>query len=307
MPMPDNHPCDACGATAFTPYLTGIRDFEYGMPGTWDVVRCDGCGLVRLAPFPTLAEALGTYPDTYVQYAPRDNPIVGPLYRRFVENQGRIMAKLVGPKARVLDVGAACGQFMHILSRQNPGWTITGLEPNPTAVSTGRRHYGVDLVLGTLESHPFDPESFDLVILTHVIEHVPSPMETLGHINRLLRPGGFLYGETENIEAPDARIMGRYWGLFHIPRHLYFFTPKTLAALIAKASFTDVSISPTYNPGSWALGWQFYLEHKIRGRATFGRTGYYPLLLLAAMPLAAVQLAVGQPSPAIRFTCRKPG
>jgi len=306
MPLPNDHPCDACGSTAFTPYLTGIRDFEYGMPGEWDTVRCESCKLVRLNPFPTLEEALATYPDSYVQYAPRTNSIVGPLYKRFVENQGRIMAAMAGPDARVLDVGAACGQFMHILGRQNPGWKITGLEPNPKAVATGRELFGADLVQGTLEDNPFDDESFDLVILTHVIEHVPSPMDTLSRIHRLLKPGGVLYGETENIEAPDARIMGKYWGLFHIPRHLYFFTPDTLTALARKAAFGEVRVENTFNPGSWALGWQFYFEHKVLGRSTFGRTGYYPLLLLAAMPLAALQLALGQPSPAIRFLCRKP-
>jgi SAM-dependent methyltransferase len=306
MPLPDTTPCDSCGGGSFTPYLTRIKDFEYGTPGEWDVVRCADCNLIRLSPFPTLEEALAFYPESYVQYSPRTNSIVGPLFKRFVENQGRIMAGLAGPNARVLDVGAACGQFMHILGQQNPGWKITGLEPNPKAVATGRELFGVDLVQGTLEDNLFEGESFDLVILTHVIEHVPSPRDTLTRIHRLLKPGGKLYGETENIEALDAKFMGRYWGLFHIPRHLYFFTPQTLSALVSKAGFGDVRVENTFNPGSWALGWQFYLEHKVRGRETFGRAGYYPLLLLAAMPLAAAQLAIGQASPAIRFLCSKP-
>ncbi|MFP5240635.1 MAG: class I SAM-dependent methyltransferase [Acidobacteriota bacterium] len=305
MPLPSDHPCDSCGGTSFTPHMRGIKDYEYGTPGQWDVTRCDCCGLVRLDPFPTLEEALATYPDSYVQYSPRSNGIVGPLYRRFVENQGRIMAAMVPPDARVLDVGAACGEFMHILGRQNPGWKVTGLEPNAKAVETGRKLFGADLVQGTLEDNPFEEGSFDLVILTHVIEHVPSPTDTLARINRLLAPGGLLYGETENLDAPDAKVMGKYWGLFHIPRHLYFFTPGTLSALVRKAAFDDVQVQNTYNPGSWALGWQFYIEHELRGRGSYGRTGYYPLLLLAAMPLAAAQLALGMPSPAIRFICRK--
>ena len=297
--------CDLCGANRFQVLLAGVKDYEYALPGSWDVVQCCQCDLVRLEPFPTFAETLDFYPANYVQFSPRQGQIVGPLYRGFVLNQGKIMEKLVGSRARVLDVGAACGEFMKILQEAYPGWEITGLEPNPEAVATGRRLWGLDLRQGTLETADLPEESFDLVILTHVIEHVVSPSDTLARLHRLLKPGGWVYGETENIDAPDARILGRYWGLFHIPRHLYFFTPETLRKVAAKVGFLIPEVIQTFNPGSWALGWQFLLEERLFQRVTPGRTAYFPLLLLAAMPLMGLQLLLGQPSPAIRFIGQK--
>ena len=297
--------CDLCGKAQYEAVLSGLKDYEYAVAGEWDVVCCTECGLVRIEPFSTFEETLGSYPRNYVQYSPRQSKIVAPLYRRFVVNQGKIMHELVGDRARVLDLGAACGEFMKILREAYPGWEITGVEPNPGAAETGRRLWGLDIRQGTLETIDFPEAFFDLVILTHVIEHVTSPTDTLTKIHTLLKPGGWIYGETDNIDSPDARIMGRYWGLFHIPRHLFFFTPETLNKIAANAGFAIPEIIHTYNPGSWALGLQFYIEERLFKRVTPGRTGYYPFLLLSAMPLMALQLLLKKSSSAIRFICRK--
>lgn len=298
--------CKLCGNSKYEIYMNDVRDYEYGIPGKWDVLKCRNCGLFRIEPFPSLEEALATYPSSYVQYAPRKNPMIRIMYKRFVENQGKIMRAIVGENARVLDVGAGCGEFMKVLKEQNPKWNITGLEPSLVAVNRAKEIFKLEMIHGTLDTADIKSNSFDLVIMTHVIEHVPEPAETLTQVQQILKPSGVLYGETENIQTLDARLMGRYWGLFHIPRHLHFFTKETIVNCTQKAGFSDVQVYNTFNPGSWALGLQFYIEHQLKKQPSYGRTGYYPLLLLAAIPMAIIaNLFSKDYSPAIRFICRK--
>lgn len=299
--------CNLCGGEEIKVYWSGVTDYEYGLPGQWDIVECSRCGLKRLDPMPTYKETLDFYPENYVQYHPRLNMsrIVAPLYRHFVVRQGRQMFDLVGPEAKIIDIGCGCGEFIGILKEEFPGWDIVGVEPNPQAAQTGRDMWGLDIRTGSLDELDLPRDHFDLVIFTHVVEHVTEPLKALTAIRDLLKPGGWLFGETDNLECLDAKVLKRHWGLLHVPRHLYFFTPDTVDQMLRAAGFDQVQLQQTYNPGGWAVGWQFLLEEKLFNRITPGRTSYYPLLLLAAMPLMFIQLAVKGGSCAVRFISQK--
>lgn len=297
--------CDLCGCGESSVFWPSLIDYEYGVEGRWDLVKCGQCGLVRLDPMPTFEDTLGYYPESYIQHHPRTNKIIAPLYKRFVLNQGNKIHELAGSRARILDIGCGCGDFMRLLKDHFRNWDIIGLEPNAAAAGKGRDLWDLEIHQGTLDTVHFEPSSFDAVIFTHVIEHVPYPMAALAKIRGLLKPGGWLFGETENMNCWDARVLQKYWGLVHIPRHLYFFTNDTISAMLRKAGFEDIGLTQTFNPGGWALGWQFIIEDMLFNRIRPGRTAYFPFLLLAAMPLAAAQLALGGQSCAVRFVGRR--
>jgi len=70
-----------------------------------------------------------------------------------------------------------------------------------------------------------------------VIEHCEDPLGTLRRAFELLRPGGWLYVETPNIESAPASLCGRYWFGIDSPRHLWLFGPSTLQRCLEAAGF----------------------------------------------------------------------
>ena len=296
--------CNYCGSGESALVLKDAVDYEYAIPGRWNLVRCSRCGLVRMEIMPTVEETMAFYPKEYVQYHPRKSRIVAALYRRFVRRQAEIIRDLIGPRGRILDVGCGCGEFMKCVGEVGE-WEIVGIEPSAEAAARGRQ-WGLDIRHGTLESIDLHEEPFDLIIFTHVIEHLVDPLTALQKIVGYLKPGGYLYAETENIESWAFLALQRYWGLLHLPRHLYFFTERTIRNYLHKAGFVDVSINHTFNPGGWALGLQFLLEEKLHKRIYPGRTWYFPYLLVLSMPLGLIQLLMKK-ADAINFIGRKPG
>src|SRR5262249_14623991 len=105
--------------------------------------------------------------------------MVGPI-REYME--GTVMWLKPTWRGRVLDVGCGNGELLTRL--KNFGWEVAGMEPDPTAASLARMHFGID-VRGRMED--FEDASFDVITLSHVIEHLPSPLATLARCLRLLR------------------------------------------------------------------------------------------------------------------------
>jgi ubiquinone/menaquinone biosynthesis C-methylase UbiE len=90
------------------------------------------------------------------------------------------------------------------------------------------------MIQGTLRDAELDPGSYDAVTMWDVIEHLLDPMADLREISRLLKPGGVLCIHTIDIESLFARLMGKRWPWL-VEMHLFFFTPRTLSAMVEKA------------------------------------------------------------------------
>jgi SAM-dependent methyltransferase len=76
--------------------------------------------------------------------------------------------------------------------------------------------------------------------MSHVIEHVHDPVATLGAVFSLLRPGGFLYVDTPNIDALGHESYGRYWRGLEPPRHLVLFNRNSLRDLLRAQGFETI-------------------------------------------------------------------
>jgi SAM-dependent methyltransferase len=139
---------------------------------------------------------------------------------------------------KMLDVG--CGAGVSLDHAKRYGWDTYGLEISEAAVEAAQRR-GHTVVLGRLAQASFDPESFDVVRLWHVLEHLPDPREALVTIHRLLRPGGRLWLEVPNMRSAAAWIFRSRWFNLDAPRHLYAFSPGTLLALLRESGFQPVA------------------------------------------------------------------
>ena len=255
--------CDLCESEQSRQIVEG-RDLLHQTPGRWSVVRCEQCGLCYTNPRPDL-ESLGlVYPEDYAPYKEKKRkkqswrwrlqqwalrhhwryppPAVGfagkilswPLlvwFRGKIRREGLIAWEGQG---RLLDYG--CGGGGYLVRMQQMGWTVTGMDMSAQAVGVCRDQ-GLEVQEGIDPTEAFDPESFDAVTLWHVIEHVPSPLETLRQMNRVLKEGGRLVLVMPNFGSTFARKYGVHWYCLDLPRHLTHFERGSLQKILEKTGF----------------------------------------------------------------------
>ena len=195
------------------------------------------------------------------------------------------------PGATALDIGSATGVFLGRL--RDKGWEVWGVEPGVEAGQASIALLGLDpdrVRLTTLEEADFPSETFDLVTMSHVLEHLHDPLAALKKVNTWLKPTGRLKLWCPNYDSLERRIFGRYWLGLDVPRHLYHFTPASLAALLATAGFVPLKVVP--EPQTATLTGSVVLAFDaLRGRR--GSPGAARLLHYLLMPVGSLALAAG--------------
>ena len=200
------------------------------------IVQCETCGLVYTNPRLDGSQIL----DSYVA-------VEDPLYLE--ERDGRVLTferhlrpleQLHAPPGKLVDVGAYTGVFVEIAAQH--GWEAVGVEPSRWAVEQARAR-GLRMIEGTLATSGLADASIDVVTMWDVIEHLTDPLAEVQQAHRLLKPGGLLVVHTMDIDSAFARLMGGRWPWL-MEMHVYYFSRRTLAALLAKAEFTVVRVAP---------------------------------------------------------------
>jgi 2-polyprenyl-3-methyl-5-hydroxy-6-metoxy-1,4-benzoquinol methylase len=143
------------------------------------------------------------------------------------------------PGQTLLDLGCGNGDFL--LAAREAGWTVRGIDPDPQAVELARQR-GLDARVSSLDALAELPERFDAITLSHVLEHLHDPAQTLADIHRLLRPGGWLYIDTPNVDSRGAARWGVHWRGLEAPRHLVLFGMDGLLGLLGRTGFRNVQI-----------------------------------------------------------------
>jgi SAM-dependent methyltransferase len=270
--------CNLCGAdNAELVYVE--KDRLMKLPGSFRLVRCRQCGLFYLNPRPTPEEMGSYYPQEYIPYAVAQEHGRTRMHylNRSYGNQKRARAigALRPQGGKLLDVGCASGEFLHIMGQVGI-WEVEGLDISRDATQVARERYGLRVFIGELETAAYPTAFFDVVTLWDVIEHLHDPKGTLDEVQRILKPGGLLVMSTPNLQSWDARLFGPYWAGLDAPRHLFVFSPVTVSTLLGKAGFRIESIrslSTAYSP--FARSTQFWLEDRLHSEKTRG-----PLLTL---------------------------
>ena len=141
-------------------------------------------------------------------------------------------------RPKLLDVGCALG-FM-LQEAKAAGWEATGVETSPFAAKYAEDHSGCGVYPGTLHQANFNSDSFDVVTLMDVIEHLPDPCALVDEIYRVLRPGGALFLTTPNFGSLFVTFYGANAYGIGPEEHVSYFQPETISRLLRQSGFTKV-------------------------------------------------------------------
>jgi 2-polyprenyl-3-methyl-5-hydroxy-6-metoxy-1,4-benzoquinol methylase len=214
-----------------------------GLPGLFRVVRCQDCGLMRTDPRPTPSTIGFYYPDDYGPYLGTRavsglNSNRPPLWKRRLRQAFKRVAQtdylpLMEP-GRMLELGCASGAFLQRMARD--GWDVTGIEFSAAAAKAARC-LGFQVHAGLLETAPDPEQPFDLVAGWMVFEHLHDPIGALRILHPWLKRDGWLVLAMPNAASIERAIFRDRWLAYHLPNHLFHFTPASLAMILDKGGF----------------------------------------------------------------------
>ena len=257
--------CNLCGSNCNHTFLQR-EDLSLGLGEMFRLCQCDECGLVYLNPRPTREEIAQYYPEEYDQFNPaaeNELSLIARWDRRYgLRKRCRAILDFKS-SGRLLDIGCATGDFIYTMQRYH-GWDVYGVEISPIAARYAREHLGLDVVTGTLEEAQWPAGFFDVVTLWNVFEHLFDPRGSLREIHRILKGNGLLIMNTPNLDSFDAKLFGRYWIGFELPRHLYIFSEGTLTRLLADTGFRVVKRRCLYGShAALASSFRFWVRANI--------------------------------------------
>lgn len=288
--------CPVCGEGKRDLLHADLEDRIFRVaPGRWKLWKCARCGSAYLNPRPTPDSIHAAYAiyHTHIQRAPHPTAayedlntlrrlrrrlangytnwrystqsqpasVLGrllayanPAYKHTTDSRFRHLPPNPKGNGRLLDVGCGNGAFLRLA--KTCGWEVTGIDPDPNAAAVGQ---GFPVYLGGIEVFDGQKEIFDVITLSHVIEHTHAPIDVLRGCHALLKKRGQLWIETPNITALGHARFGRHWRGLEPPRHLVLFNRASLQLALQRAGFRHVQHQPRPDPcvytfqASWSL------------------------------------------------------
>lgn len=221
------------------------------------LVKCASCSFFYVSPRPTEQELKLRYDEEYFEGGNLDSFLDyrHPVFRQVLAR----VSKFHLTKRRMLDVGCGTGEFLQDALEE--GWEVEGIESSHPAAEFARNKKQLPVHHATLQNAPFAPESFSVITLLDVLEHLRDPREEMLRVWNLLESGGIAVVRLPNTNFHllkcricDAMRITDY-GL-QMRFHLNHFTPATMTTLLQQTGFRPLSIdigaSETIAHSPWA-------------------------------------------------------
>jgi SAM-dependent methyltransferase len=232
---PDN--CLFCGK--------GVVTFWQDKPtesGTYGIWRCEFCrsGFVWPRPDDSELAALYTRP-AYGSVTRKEADFIDTAYYPTSWGDAEIVISRCVKLAKgwsFLDVGAGNGTFSHVATKR--GFLVSAIEPNENARAVFREVNGF-----RPQKRLFDrafaeqaPRSYDVALLSQVLEHMPHPLEAVKNLHTVLQPGGIAAIAVPHFGSLLSRLQDTSDMFISPPEHLNFFSRRGLAELFLKNGFS---------------------------------------------------------------------
>jgi 2-polyprenyl-3-methyl-5-hydroxy-6-metoxy-1,4-benzoquinol methylase len=163
-----------------------------------------------------------------------------------------------GKPGVLVDIG--CGNGQYLVTAMQLGWETWGIDLDPKAVEAAKKT-GAIVSQGGFPDTGLPSGHFDIVTLSHVIEHVFDPIGALKEVFRILKPGGKIWIATPNLESfGHARFRSNWRGL-EPPRHLVLFNHNSLGKALVYSGFINIQQKHCWGHASWFFQSSMRISH----------------------------------------------
>lgn len=220
---------------------------DYSVSGEeFNLIENSKFGFLETSPQPSLEKLPDYYKsEDYISHTDAKRNAFEKVYhlvRSYTLNKKLQLINSFQPESKaLLDVGCGTGDFLQ--TAQKNGWTIFGVEPNQEArgVANQKTNHSV---FDIDQLSKFENQSFDVITLWHVLEHLPNLEEQVSVFKKLLKPNGTLVVAVPNYKSYDATYYKSFWAAFDVPRHLWHFNATSISKLFAIVSMEVVKMKP---------------------------------------------------------------
>jgi 2-polyprenyl-3-methyl-5-hydroxy-6-metoxy-1,4-benzoquinol methylase len=263
-------------------FLFNQRDKNLGIPDKFSLWKCTNCKGIFLNPQPSGKESEKFYPKKEYysldkirteQYSMKTR-IKLKLYNIYFSENKNILRRIIfspikfiirGTRIRkrikLLDIGSGSGQFLYEM--KTLGLDVYGIEPGKFD-EEGNKRYNLNIKKGDIKSAKYKKESFDIITLNHVLEHINTPNETLQEIKKVLKKDGVLIISVPNTNSLAFRIYNKNWYQLDIPRHVINYSDKNLIFLLDKNGFGVRKVRYNSRPSQFAVSLRYALNIKSK-------------------------------------------
>jgi len=217
---------------------------------TFSLFREADLDLLVTQPQPSV-ERLPDYYESedYISHTDSKRNLTEKLYQIVKNHSLKRKLKLINQvsegKGKLLDVGCGTGDFLK--KCQLGGWFVSGVEPNQKARSLAESKIGATNCHSSIEELlNLDRDTFDVISMWHVLEHIPDLYVYLTKIKTLLRSNGCLIVAVPNFNSYDAQHYGTYWAGYDVPRHLWHFSRTSIERIFSNLDMVVVEELPLY-------------------------------------------------------------
>ena len=188
------------------------------------MVSCAECDFQYYSPRPPTAHIEAYYHG--VEFYEKINfPAIEIALSLLPESQGKL-----------LDVGCGVGALVAVSRKM--GWDAVGMDTSPKAVELAKKKLDLEILPNYFKNTPFQPETFDVIVLLAVLEHVFELVSMMKQVWRLLKPGGTVIFSTPNLDnLPYLLMKNKEEYSWFVKEHINQFTLKTLRTLLKKTDF----------------------------------------------------------------------
>lgn len=222
-------------------HFLNVKDYSVSQE-TFELLHDEELDMLITHPQPSL-EKLPSYYESvdYISHTDGNKSLFEKMYQFVKTIALKNKLKLINsqsPKGSILDIGAGVGDFLTVA--KNDGWETIGIEPSDKAKAIAKNK-GVSFVesLSELESN-----SFDVITMWHVLEHVPDLENQINELKRLIKPTGTVIVAVPNFKSYDAEYYGKFWAAYDIPIHLWHFSKTAVKKLFAKEELELKEVLP---------------------------------------------------------------
>lgn len=271
--------CPVCASPSTTHAFDSPDLALAAVPGCFRYSRCSDCSSVFADPQPEDELLYRAYTSSYGNYKDDMTFLERILTSLSLPEANRLISHTSG-SGRLIELGAGNGRFLERLRRCGWQGSLEGVEFEQRVAAATTERTGIAVRTANIEDEVLEKESYDVIVLRHVIEHLRNPLAMLDSIRRALRPGGVLFVGTPDTSALCAHVFGRHWWGYEVPRHLVVFSRTALLQTLSASGFTPVDHWSGFSPQMWNASLALLLRDR------HGAHWWHGALTSTANPLA---------------------